>query len=332
MANALSGGLTNFPNGLSSFGLPVIPGLPVPFNGNVFWVKEPSGTASGTQPADSGSGTITSPYSNLNLALSACTSGNNDVILFSGTLHVTESVVWDKNQTHLIGICSPLMRGKRARISSTGSTVFTPMVSVTANGCLFQNIGTFYGYGNASAQVLWSDTGGRNCYQNCEFLSFGNATMAAQTGGRALVLSGDTGECTFNNCVFGVDTVARTAANYTLEIAGGSPRNYFSNCHFEAYLTGSGSNACHLLIGSGGIDRYLKFTNCQFHAETKSGGSSAMTQVMNISGSAGGFVVADDCWFTGVTDVETSASGNLFMTNCVVDTADAGLTVVSAPS
>lgn len=324
---------TNFPNGATSFGIPVVPGVPVPYTGNYIWVQEPSGLS--TAASASGSGTQESPYTRLDTAVSAARSGYNDVIVMLGTMHLDGTLSWNKDKLHLIGVCAPMTRGKRARISSgtpASGSYYTPMVSVTGQGCHFYNFGTFYGIADNSALVCWSDTGGRNCYDNVEFLGFGSSNTAAQTGSRAFVLSGSTGESTFRNCVFGVDTVARTAANYTLEVTGNSPRNYFYNCEFESYLTGSGSNACHLLIGSAGMDRYLKFYNCTFSAETSSGGSSAMTQAFNVSGSAGGFVFCKDSWFQGVTDVETAASGAVFMANYVPDTADQGLPVVNAPS
>lgn len=323
--------LTNFPNGATSFGVPWVGGIPLPFTGNYYWVSQPSGTT--TQASPGGNGTIESPFTDLNTALAACTANNNDVILFDGTLYIDETVVWNKAQTHLIGVSNPLMRGKRSRISmASDATVFTPFISVTAAGCMFMNIGTFYGFADASAQVLWSDTGGRNGYYNCEFMSFGATLAAAHTGSRAFVLSGSTGECTFRDCVFGVDTVARTAANVTLEITGGSPRNYFYNCHFESYLTGSGANAVHVSIGVGGIDRYAKFTGCQFHSSPIAGGNVAMTQAFSVNASAGGFVMLDNCWFNGTTNVETTASSAVFISMPVVDTADGGLAVVNAPS
>jgi hypothetical protein len=322
---------TNFPDGVTSFGIPLIPGIPVPFPGNYIWAYQGSSYPS----VVGGSGTKDSPFNTLDAALDAARDGKNDVILFEGTMRVAETLAWSKNKVHLIGLDAPTMRGKRSRITTTGSTLFTPMVNVTGEGCYFGNFATFYGFATASAQVLWNEGGDRNCYDLVEFLGFGTDEAAAQANSRGLVISkasGNKGEHTFRNCVFGTDTIARTAANYTLEIANGSPRNYFYGCHFEGYFTGSGADGGHLLIGSGGIDRYLKFENCQFHSSTASGGSSALTQAFNVHASAGGYVICKDDWFTGCTNVETSASGNVFMTNAVVDTADAGLTVANAPS
>lgn len=320
--------LTNLPDGVTSFGIPLPSGgLPAPFTGNYYFVQEPPG---GAPAAASGSGAVDNPYTTLAAALAKAIDGNNDVIVLIGTVHLTSTLVWNKSNTHLIGACAPLTRGKRARISTQGTAGFTPMVSVTGNGCFFSNFGTFYGIASNSALVAWSDTGGRNCYNNVEFMGFGSSNTAAQAGSRALVMNGSTGESSFYNCVFGVDTVARTAANYTLEIAGGSPRNYFDGCTFEGLFTGGGTSGGHLLIGASGIDRYAQFVNCRFLSDTKSTGS-ALTQAFSVNASAGGVVLCKDSWFLGITNVETTAGGCVFMTMPTAASSDSGLAIVNAP-
>lgn len=320
---------TNFPDGITSFGVPYPGGgIPAPFTGNYYFVQEPPG---GSPAASGGDGSVDTPFTNLQQAINAATDGNNDVIMLIGSVHVSATVTWNKSNTHLVGVCAPLKRGKRARISSYGNTAVSPMVNVTGNGCFFSNVETFYGYGSDSALICWEDQGGRNCYNNMEFLGFGSSNTAGQAGSRAFLLTGSTGECRFSDCVFGTDTVARTAANYTLEIAGDSPRNYFENCTFESYLTGSGAGGGHLLVGSAGIDRYLQFNNCRFLADIKSGGSLAMTQAFNVSASAGGLILCNNTWLVGCTNTETSASGNVYMTMPTVATSDSGLAVVNAP-
>jgi hypothetical protein len=323
--------LTNFPEGLSSFGIPVAPGIPLPYTGRYIWVQEPSGYS--TAAPAGGQGTQQQPYTRLDTAVSAATSGNNDVIMLLGTVHLDATLTWNKDKLHMIGVCAPLMRGKRARISAGTplvSTYYTPMVSVTGQGCQFYNFGTFYGIADNSALICWADSGGRNSYDNVEFLGFGSTNTAAQTTSRTFVLSGSTGECTFRNCVFGVDTIARTAANYTLEITGGSPRNTFDGCRFECLATGGGSGAAHLLVGSGGIDRYLDFKNCIFGNSTGSTGST-LTQMFSVHASAGGNINCIQTWFNGATNVETTASNRVFMGMTAPAATDSGLLVANAP-
>jgi hypothetical protein len=320
---------TNFPNGITSLGIPTFgTGFLPPFTGNYFFVQESASVGSGNP---GGLGTVQAPFNTLQQALAKCVSGNNDVIFLTGTVHVSAaqgSIPWNKNNTHLIGICSPMKRGKRARISVTGSTGFNQLFNVTANGCMFANFQTFYGFPNTSgALICWEDDGGRNTYDNVEFLGFGDGTVstgtANLTGARAFKMNGNTGETTFRNCVFGVDTVVRNATNYTVEIAGGAPRLTFENCDFESDLGSSGTAASHLLIGASGIDRYLILNRCHFLSAIKSGGS-AMAQAFNVNAAAGGVVLMDQSEAFGVTAWETTPSNSVYTNMSIVGAAGAG--------
>lgn len=317
---------TSFPNGITSLGIPTFGtfGLP-PYTGNYFWVKETT-----TIGLAAGRGTVESPFNTLEQAIAECTSGNNDVILQIGTVHPLDTIAWSKNNMHLYGVCAPLKRGKRARLSVTGSTAYGPLVSVTGNGCQFTNVGTFFGWAitGSTSPICWQDTGGRNNYNGVEFLGFGDATVstgtAVQTGARAFKLNTSTGECTFRGCVFGVDTISRGAANYNIEIAGGAPRVSFEDCDFEAMIGAGGTGGGWVLVGSAGIDRYLDFKNCLFMNAVNST-ASTLTQGFNLSGSAGGMVNLINSPWVGATHAETSASGVLRSNMPVFDAADAGL-------
>lgn len=325
--------ITNFPNGVSSFGVPILgPGGLLPFTGNYWFVEETQ-----TIGASAGEGSFDQPFNSLSQALSAATPNNNDVIFLTGTVHQTTALLWNKGQTHLIGLCNGVKRGKRARISSSGTTPFSNLVNVSQPGCLFANFGTFYGFPTtgATSPIAWLDTGGRNAYDNVEFLGFGDATVttgtANQTAARAFKLSGTTGETTLRGCVFGVDTVQRGAVNYTVEISGGAPRVTLEDCDFEADLAAGGAGGSHLLIASGGIDRYLDIVRANFWAATKSGGT-AMTQALNVSASAGGIVQIRDSTGFGFTHWETSASGSVVINMPAPTAHDGGIAVAASPS
>lgn len=320
-------GVTNLDQLTLSTG-PVVPGG-VLFTGNWYFVNATTGSDGNTGAADS-------PLATLDRALALCTAGNNDVVVFSGTQSRTSTagtLVWNKDKTHLIGQCASTQRGKRARISSSGSTVFSPLVSVTAEGCQFQNFGTFYGFADASAQICWSEGGDRNFYNNVEFLGFGTTEAAAHTGSRALKISkasGNKGEHTFNNCVFGVDTIARTAANYTIEFAAGTPRNYFIGCTLEGLFTGGGTSGGHVYCAAGAaIDRYVKMEDCSFYSDVKSTGS-ALTQAFNIAASVGGFFHLNRCSSVGITDWETTPTNQIYIDGGAPTAATTGLAVNNA--
>lgn len=305
----------------NQFGTPLwgIAGLP-PFTGNTYWVNESTGS-------DGNTGGPSDPFATISQAHSQCTAGNNDVVLVTGTIHTTATTTWSKNNTHLIGLTAP-SQNNRARISQTGSTVFTPLVNVTAQGCIFQDIATFHGFANASTQICWTDAGGRNSYKNVQFYGGGNATAAAQAGMRSLLVTGSVGENLFTGCTIGLDTIVRaTNANASLEIAGASPRNTFQSCIFQADVTAAGDT--HVTIGAAGIDRWTLFKDCMFLNAVNGGpGATSMTAAFSVNTSAGGQVLLFNPASIGATKI--SAAGPVYVQAAVPTGATSGLAVAAS--
>lgn len=290
----------SYTNIASQFGMPLfgVANTP-PFTGNFFWVDQTNGS-------DGNTGGPQDPFRTLGRAHDVCTADNNDVVLFTGTIHLTATLTWSKAKTHLIGMGVGTVGSSRSRISQTGSTVFSPLVSVTASGCMFINVATFHGFDDASAQICWQDSGGRNYYKRCDFLGMGNATAAAQAGGRSLKVTGTTGECTFEECQIGLDTITRSTGNASLELAGGTPRNVFLRCIFPA-LTSSASAVFVLAAAAAAIDRFQWFQDCLFVNAVNST-STTMTDAFSIAASAGGMAVLQRCTTVGCTGLGTAAS------------------------
>jgi hypothetical protein len=273
--------------------------------GNTWFVDETNG--SDTQP---NAGFANTPFATLAAALAVLQAG--DTIYIIGTVHVTATVVFNKDNVRVIGLNGP-SANNRARISQSGSTVFTPLVSVTAQGCYFENLATFHGFASATTQICWTDSGGRNGYKNVQFLGGGNATAAAQAGMRSLLITGGNGECLFEGCRIGLDTVIRaTNANASLEMAAGSPRNVFNNCTFSANCSAAGD--VHVLVGSGGIDRYAEFNNCTF-SNFAGGGGTTLTAAFSVHASAGGNVLVNGGISVGAGKI--SAAGPVYVNGAV---------------
>lgn len=305
----------------TQFGGPLygIGGLP-PFGGNYYWVDETNGS-------DGNTGGAQDPYATLGQALTQCRAGNNDVILLIGTAHVSATLAWNKDKTHLIGLGQPGVVGMRARISQIGSAVFTPLVNVTAQGCIFKNIGTFHGFADASAQICWTEAGGRNSYENCDFQGMGNATASAQAGGRSLLISGSTGENMFKECQIGLDTIASSAANASLEFAGGTPRNTFMRCIFPRQ-TSSATTLMILITGAAAIDRWQWFQDCQFINNIKSTSTQMTVAISVTSASPGGLLMLQRCSSIGSTKWgDTNALANTYVDGAPPTAATSGLAV-----
>jgi hypothetical protein len=249
--------------------------------GNAYFVNESTGS-------DSNPGTRAAPFATLAAALAASTANHGDVVYLEGTVHVTATVAWNKNGVSLVGINAP-SQNSRARISSSGSTVFTPMVNVTANGCAFIGLGTFYGYDDASTQICWAEAGGRNYYNNVLFGGGGNATAAAQAGMRSLTISGS-GENVFVDCTFGLDTVVRaTNANATLEFLGGVQRNKFIRPIFQMLSSLATNN--HIKAAASAVDRSQYMFDAVFSNGVDSTGTTLNADILWDAAAGGNLIL-----------------------------------------
>jgi hypothetical protein len=307
---------------VGQFGAPLfgVSGV-MPFTGNYFWVDETNGS-------DGNTGGPTDGFATLTQALSRCSTGNSDVIFMTGSVHTAATIAWSLNKTHLIGL-SPPSQNSRARIaiSNTASTTaVTPLVNVTGAGCIFQNIECFNGVNAAATQVAWADVGGVNYYKNCNFIGTGHLTAAAQNGNRSLTV-GAGGECLFEDCTIGGDTVLRaTGTNSSLEFISGSARNVFRRCIFQAYSNVAGNT--HVLIASGGMDRYALFDGCTFHNFVEGGISVAMSAaISNAGGTPGGNVITKNCLSVGATALATT--GNVFVDGGALGATTTGIGILA---
>jgi len=316
--------LTNFPNGITSFGVPVLGTIGgLPFTGNYYFVDPVNG-------ADGNDGTPELPLKTLYGALAKCTAGNNDVVVLVGdgtaagsarlstalaqsinSAATTGTLNWNKNATHLIGVAAPTSVAQRARIAPPTGTYTAAtfnsdaFINVTASGCYFANLSVFCGFSTGSASMIaWTDSGSRNAYSNVNIYGMADSASAGGANARSLKLDGG-GEHTFMNCTLGGDTVARSAANATVELAGGTARNSFIDCVFPFQC--SAGTPLGLKVAATGMDRYALFKNCSFINNVGST-STSMTALATLAASAGGQVVIKNSMMVGIGEFGSDAS------------------------
>ena len=318
------GGFTNFPSGVMSLGIPVVPANLFGRTSKAFFV-DPVNGSDGNRGTD-----IRQPLATLSQAHSLCTAGNNDVVyligngLTSGTARETGTLTWSKDSTHLIGICSGNHIAQRARISSASGTTFATMMTVSADGCRFENIHVFQDYNTAATNACLNVTGERHAFVNCHFAGGGAATGADQAGMSSVYIDGDgagRGENYFGHCVIGLDTVNRgAAASAEIVLAQQTPRNMFENCTILSRT--DDTNPLMMKVGASGMDRWCLFKSCLFWNDTVGGGTK-MAQMFSLNASAGGVVMLQKCDTFGATAIETSASSLLYISQETDQVADA---------
>lgn len=338
--------LTNFPNGITSFGVPVLGTIGgLPFTGNYYFVDPVNG-------ADGNEGSVELPLKTLYGALAKCTAGNNDVVVLIGDgstaatarLSIANAqavdstatsgvLTWNKNATHLIGVAAPTRVGQRARIAPpTGTytvTTFgssTKFIDVTASGCMFANLSVFCGFSTGGASmVAWTDSGSRNAYVNVNIQGMADNESAQGTGARSIKLTGS--ESAFYNCVFGTDTVTRTVANATLEFASGSARHTFKECTFP-FQTSAATPIGIKAAAASAIDRWHLFDRCTFINNVQST-STTMDGLATLAASAGGLLLMKDATLVGITEFGTDATsrGQIYVDGAAPTAATSGIAV-----
>lgn len=328
--------------GVPTFG---IGGAPL-FTGRWFFVDPVHGSDGNTGAADD-------PIATLYQAQALMTAGNNDVAVIVGdgstaatirlSLALAQTItpavtagtlVWAKRACHIIGMTAPTRVSQRARIApptgvytaaTFGSALFA---DVTAQGCYFSNFSLFNGFSTGgAAQICWKDEGGRNYYNNVDFGGMGDAASAQDTGSRSLVITGTTGENTFDGCNIGLDTVTRTVANASLEFAAGTPRNLFRDCNFP-FQTSASTPLGIIASGAASMDRYQEFDRCTFINNVQST-STTMAGLATLSASAGGLLLFKDCTMVGITEFGTDATsrGQEYVDGASVVAASSGIAV-----
>ena len=309
--------MTNFTAPLYVSGAPVLPGGAIgPFTGNWWFVNPATGS-------DGNTGAANNPLATVGQAKTNATANNGDVVVLLGTQHTTATTAWDKDGVHLIGMAAP-SGSPRARISSSGTTPFSPLVNVTATGCIFSNLGTFHGGFTTptGSQICWAEAGQRNYYSNVAFYGGGDLVAAALAGMRSLTVKGY--ENVFDNCVLGLDTILRaTNANATLAFLAQSGRNTFRDCRFLADC--SDVSDVHILAAAGTLDRWNLFERCIFENAIASGATS-LTAAVSCS-ATGGYLHLHDCSSVGSTLI--AASGNVYITGNVPVATTSSLAVLA---
>ena len=152
-------------------GLPVMAGVPFGPNAKYYFVDPANGSDnnSGTKPTEALAG--------LEAAYAKTVANQHDTIFYiagSSGINLAAAMTWSKNYTHLIGVAAPTRVAQRARIFQTSTlTAASPLITISATGCIFKNLYIFQGVADATSLINVSVTGGRNYFENVHFAGGG---------------------------------------------------------------------------------------------------------------------------------------------------------------
>ncbi len=191
--------LTNFPHGITSFGIPVFgSGTPATF-GNVFFIDYRYGSDDNIgDERDSAFKTLTEANSNV-------TTNANDVVLIDGDSEIAETamVTITKNRSHYIGLNGPpsiMGFGAGARVTQTTTGVASDIATIHNTGVRNTFTGIKFSNGSTTATSLYTFAEGGE-YTRFNFCEFYKGALLTTAGTAEFLLNGDSD--IFYGCTFG---------------------------------------------------------------------------------------------------------------------------------
>ena len=320
--------ITNFPHGVSSYGVPVIGSGSIPATkGTVFFVDYGSGS-------DGNDGlTISTPFKTLAYAYSKTTTNMDDVIVLMGSSAHTLTAMLSitKNRVHFIGLDGTPGRhfGQNARvvIGVTTDTANVSMIQNTGVRNSFHNIKFDSGDSLTQAVTCFGEGGEFTLFTNCHFYK---STHLSTTTATELLLNGDS--CQFYNCTFGslVNEVADNSIRPNVRLArevitGKVCRDcYFENCLF--LTKAGGTEAAHVYAaGATDVERILMFKDCTFIG-AQLGATLPADAVDAAAAQTEGIIFLKNCSSVNCSAM-VEASSNIFVDGAVPTFATTGKAV-----
>jgi len=320
-------GLTNFPNGISSFGVPVIGGIPAT-TGTVFFVDYTNGS-------DGNSGkTIAKAFKTVSKAYDSATTNKDDVICLIGNAsHVlTEMLTVSKNRVHFIGLdgTSGRLYGQNAKISMGVTTAATDIGAVLNTGIRNSFTNIKFTSANTKDESLYTfvEGGEYTLFDCCEFYK---STDLDQTTASEFVQNGDSTQ--FVNCTFGsmadaqTGTTIRPSVRLTAGIAGAGKVSrdvYFRNCSF--WKSAGHVNGRHVYgANATDVERIMVFDNCIF-ANSKIA-AAVPAQCIETAALTVGQILVKDC--SSINNTKLSTSTGVLITGAVPTYATTGIAINS---
>lgn len=235
---------TNFPNGVSSFGIPVLsPGGDLPLSGQYFFVSSSTG-------ADGNPGSWDLPKQTISGALGSCVANRGDVIAlmpgFTKSITAAAGVALNVAGVTLVGLGNGSDRATITFTTATAATMTVTSANISVRNVLFD----LTGFDAIVAPI--SPTAADFSLIGCD-ITTGNATNQAAL---AILTTTAANRLTVAGCTFHGTSDAGTAA--AIRIVGGTGHQIINNVFIGAYTTSLGAidnatTACTEAVVSGNL-------------------------------------------------------------------------------
>jgi len=235
---------TKYPNGISSYGIPVTGSLPMVLGangaGNIYFVDATNGS-------DGNKGlSADQAFKTLPVAYVAAVSGDTIALSTNSTHSLTAGIAWTKSRINLVGMDffgRLVQQGAKVQLATAATTAYVLKVTGTRNS--FSNIKFIQGATASTGLHVLEEGGEGSLYQNCSFV-FGVGDNLDLTTATEVLCGSDSG--TYDNCTFGSDTLVTSAARavFTIDQVGGF--EFKSNILRDCIWMVSSSDADALLL------------------------------------------------------------------------------------
>jgi len=304
-------GFTNFPNGVTSFGMPIMGAQGLSMPGTAYFVDSVNGS-DGNIGKD-----MTKPFQTIAKAYSATTSGNNDVIyvIGNGTAYsIASALAWSNTFTHMVGLTAPIPYGNRARL--TMGAAMTSILTISGQGNIFSNFQIQHENSTGTSVDNTIVSSNRNYFWNVGFAGPLHATVGAAAYNE-LTLSSGAQDNMFERCTFGQWTTAcSSTTGYEIEFKGNNSMSYFKDCRIFTYA----SSASHVLVAAGvnlgGEAALVTFDGCTF-----ANMDNDKTLTVAINEPTHGIVLLKDCVAYNITDWSDTTNAHVYVTMPAVNEA-----------
>lgn len=322
---------TNFPNGLTSFGVPLTGSIPFVLgsrgSGTIYFVDATNGVDgnSGTDPSEA--------LKTIEAAYALAVSGDTIALSTNATHNLTTGLDVTKSRINFIG-CDFFGREVQqgAKVQLTGAIASAYVMKNTGVRNSFVNIKFIQGSTHATALTVFQDGGEGALFQNSSFV-FGVVNNLDETTAHEFLAGSDS--ATFINCTFGSDTLLTSAARSVFhidQVTSGQEfkSNILENCNF--LISSSSSTATFVRLDAVGDILFTNiFKNCTFAASVDSAGGAAIAEVSQTgTGTVKGTLLYVYPAAFNCTDFATATSGRNANTQIISLTptaASAGIAV-----
>lgn len=301
---------TNFPNGITSFGVPVIGSIPMVLGstgvGKVYFVDATNGVDgnSGLSPEQA--------LKTIEAAYALAVSGDTIALSTNASHTLTTGLAVTKSRINFIGLDfsgRQVQQGAKVQITGAVDTAYVMKDTGVRNS--FVNIKFVMSSTHANALTVFQGGSEGTLFANCSFV-FGVVDNLDQTTAHEFLAGTDS--ATYINCTFGADTLLTSAARSVFhidQVTSGQEfkSNILQNCNFV--ISSSSGTATFVRLDAVGDVLFTNvFKDCTFLASIDSAGGAAIAEAAQTGTGTvkGGLYFVRPAVFN-VTDFSTATGG-----------------------